>query len=135
MPRGKPPKLDIFELDFSTQHKPEVVFFGESIPQHIKARSFQDVESSDKLLIIGTTLATYSAFRLLKHALELKKPVMLLNVGPSRADTSPEVVKIDMASGTIMRDVARIVIGSKASEDPIIAQMLRSGIVKPPPNE
>ncbi|KAG5647863.1 hypothetical protein DXG03_007787 [Asterophora parasitica] len=93
--------------------------------------SFKDVENADKLLIIGTTLATYSAFRLLKHALELKKPVMLLNVGPSRADGSPGVVKIDIASGSVIRDVARIVLGSRATGDPIVAEMLRSGINVP----
>lgn len=49
------------------------------------------------------------SFRLLKRALELKKPVMLLNVGPSRADGVPGVVKIDMASGTIFKDVAKAV--------------------------
>ncbi|KAF8075105.1 DHS-like NAD/FAD-binding domain-containing protein [Lyophyllum atratum] len=113
-------------------HKPEVVFFGESIPQHVKTRSYRDIENSDKLLIIGTTLATYSAFRLVKHAIELKKPVVLWNVGPSRADGLPGVVKIDMPSGSIITDVARGVIGSRASEDPVVEQMLRSGIVKPP---
>ncbi|KAG5721365.1 hypothetical protein E4T56_gene12961 [Termitomyces sp. T112] len=96
---------------------------------------YQDIENSNKILIIGTTLATYSAYRLLKHALELKKPIMLLNVGPTRADGVAGVVKIDMASGTIMRDVARIVLGSKATDDPIVAEMLRSGIVKAPPME
>ncbi|KAG5638140.1 hypothetical protein H0H81_001659 [Sphagnurus paluster] len=72
---------------------------------------------------------------LLKYALELKKPVMLLNVGPSRADASPDVIKIDMPSGTILRDVARTVIGSRALEDPIVAQMLSSGVFKPPPSD
>jgi len=113
-------------------HKPEIVFFGESIPQLVKLRSFQDVEQSQKLLIIGTTLATYSAFRLLKHALTLKKPVMLLNVGPSRADGLPGVVKIDIPSGSIIRDVVRLVLGSKATDDPVVGKMLSSGVVNPP---
>ncbi|KAG6865336.1 hypothetical protein C0991_003436 [Blastosporella zonata] len=60
---------------------------------------------------------------------------MMLNVGPSRADGVSGVVKIDMASGTIMRDVARIVLGSTATNDPMVAEMLRSGIIKPPPVE
>ncbi|KAG6861446.1 hypothetical protein C0995_016537 [Termitomyces sp. Mi166 len=98
-------------------------------------KKYQDIENSDRILIIGTTLATYSAYRLLKHALELKKPVMLLNVGPTRADGIAGVVKIDMASGIIMRDVAQTILGSKAVDDPIVAEMLRSGIFKPPPME
>lgn len=65
------------------------------------------MEQGDRLLIMGTTLATYSAFRLLKHALDLSKPVLLVNVGPTRADGAQGVEKLDIASGLIMRQVAR----------------------------
>lgn len=44
--------------------------------------------------------------RLIKHALELRKPVVLLNVGPTRADTLPQVEKISLASGTVLPDIA-----------------------------
>lgn len=90
--------------------------------------------------------------RLLKYALDLKKPVMLLNVGPSRADGIPGVEKVDLASGTVLREVARAVMcrsssstrhksanlgtilisGTRAKDDPIVVEMLRSGIIKPP---
>ncbi|KAJ6515030.1 DHS-like NAD/FAD-binding domain-containing protein [Mycena vitilis] len=116
-------------------HKPEVIFFGESIPQEVKAQSFHDVEEADRLLVVGTTLATYSAFRLLKRAVELNKPVLLLNVGPSRGDDIEQIDRIDMASGLIIRDVVRAVLGTTASEDPVIARMLESGIVKPPEDD
>ncbi|EGN96840.1 hypothetical protein SERLA73DRAFT_58639 [Serpula lacrymans var. lacrymans S7.3] len=89
--------------------KPEVIFFGESIPKAVKERSYSDVEQCDRLFLVGTTLATYSAFRLLKHALDLRKPVMILNVGPTRADALPGVEKIELASGLIIRDVVRAV--------------------------
>jgi NAD+-dependent protein deacetylase sirtuin 4 len=46
---------------------------------------------------------------LLKHALELKKPVLMLNVGPSRADGYPGVEKIEIASGMIMKEVVKAV--------------------------
>ena len=46
--------------------------------------------------------------RLLRHAIELKKPVLMLNVGPTRADTlDPPVEKIEVPSGLVLRDVAR----------------------------
>ncbi|KAJ7130645.1 DHS-like NAD/FAD-binding domain-containing protein [Mycena epipterygia] len=113
-------------------HKPEVIFFGESIPQPVKEQSFRDVEEADRLLVIGTTLATYSAFRLLKRAVELGKPVLLLNVGPSRGDNIEEIERIDMASGLIIRDVVKAVLGTT---DPIVSKMLQSGIVKPPEDD
>ncbi|KAG7445026.1 DHS-like NAD/FAD-binding domain-containing protein [Guyanagaster necrorhizus] len=117
----------------NSTHKPEVVFFGESISQEVKDRSFLDVERSDRLMIIGTTLATYSAFRLLKHAVELRKPVLVVNVGPTRADGVPGVEKVDVASGVVMPDVVRALLGSRVQDDKVILEMLQSGVVNPPP--
>jgi len=116
----------------NANHKPEVIFFGESIHKDVKDRSLLDIEKCDRLFIVGTTLATYSAFRLLKHALELKKPVLMLNVGPSRADGYPGVEKIEIASGMIMKEVVKAVIGIHSSEDPVTRELLQSGIMKPP---
>ncbi|KAF8825658.1 hypothetical protein HHX47_DHR6000286 [Lentinula edodes] len=113
-------------------HKPDLIFFGESISEHVKKRSYLDIENSDRLLLIGTTLATYSAFRLLKHALALGKPVLMINVGPSRADVVEGVHKLDIASGDIMRDVVRNVLGHRGAVDSTVEKMLSSGIRRPP---
>ncbi len=75
-----------------------------------KSRSFLDIERADRVLIIGTTLSTFSAFRLLKHALELKKRVLVINVGPTRADGVRGVERMDVASGEIMTDVVRVLL-------------------------
>lgn len=115
-------------------HKPHLIFFGESIPQDVKDRSFTDVECGDRLLMIGTTLATFSAFRLVKHALEQHKPVMLLNVGPTRADDIPEVEKVEIPTGTILRQVVAAVLGNE-THDPAVTEMLRSGVFNPPSND
>ncbi|OBZ73820.1 NAD-dependent protein deacetylase SIR4, partial [Grifola frondosa] len=115
--------------------KPEVIFFGESIPKEVKDKSFQIIDKCDRLFLLGTTLATFSAFRLLKHALELHKPVLLLNVGPTRADGLPGVEKLEIPSGLIMREVAKEVLGSDYSHDSVVQEMLRSGIIKPPPDD
>ncbi|KAL0953867.1 hypothetical protein HGRIS_005041 [Hohenbuehelia grisea] len=117
----------------NTNIKPHLVFFGESISQERKRRSYEDIEAGSRLLIVGSTLATYSAFRLVKHAIELQKPVLHLNIGPSRADGLPGVQKVDIASGDIIRQVTRAVLGTSAVQDNIIAELLRSGIVKRPP--
>lgn len=124
----------LLENHHNTVHKPQVIFFGESIPQSTKDKSYRFIDVCDRLLVIGTTLATYSAFRLLRHAIDSQKPVMLLNVGPTRADTVSGVQKIDYPSGLVLRDVARLVLGAQ-SEDDIIHEMLESGIVRPPDND
>lgn len=68
---------------------------------------FRDVEECDRLLVIGTTLATYSAFRIVKRALELKKAVFVLNAGPTRADGLPGIEKVDGLSGNVLPEVVR----------------------------
>ena len=57
--------------------------------------------------MVGTTLATYSAFRIVKRALELQKPVFILNAGPTRADGLPGIGKVDALSGSVLPEVVR----------------------------
>ncbi|KAK7538705.1 DHS-like NAD/FAD-binding domain-containing protein [Phyllosticta citribraziliensis] len=66
--------------------KPAVVMFGESIPPEVKTRAEEFVDSADKMLVIGSSLATYSAWRLVKKAHDQKKPVGILNMGGVRGE-------------------------------------------------
>ncbi|KAF5379288.1 hypothetical protein D9757_007609 [Collybiopsis confluens] len=130
-------------------HKPDLVFFGESIHKSVKDRSF--VWSIVYILLFVLTLGPHplshtlslsniklictNHARLLKHALQLQKPALLINVGPSRADDLPGVEKLEVASGDILREVARNVIGNRSIVDDMIEEMLASGIRKPPPKD
>ncbi|KAI1791800.1 DHS-like NAD/FAD-binding domain-containing protein [Ganoderma leucocontextum] len=115
--------------------KPEVIFFGESVPAVVRDKSFEIVDTSDKLFVIGTTLATFSAFRLVKHALDQRKPVLLLNIGPTRADQLAGIEAIEVPAGSVMRQVVKQVLGSDAERDPTVARMLSSGVVKALPKD
>jgi len=88
-------------------------------------------KNSNRLLVIGTTLATYSAFRIVKHALELDKSVLILNVGPTRGDALG-VEKVEWKSGDILSEAVRLALGSKVNRDPELKQLLESGVVQPP---
>jgi len=46
---------------------------------------------------------------LLRHALELRKPVLHLNVGPTRADGLPGVDKLEIPTSAVMTDVVNAV--------------------------
>ncbi|KAF8517910.1 DHS-like NAD/FAD-binding domain-containing protein [Hysterangium stoloniferum] len=113
--------------------KPSVIFFGESIPGGIRDRSFGCVDACERLLVVGTTLATFSAFRLVKHALEENKPVLLLNLGPTRADGLLGVEKIEAHCGEVLRSAAKTLTADSLDDD--IHRMLSSGVVTPPPEE
>ncbi|RMZ72086.1 sirtuin type 4 [Pyrenophora seminiperda CCB06] len=66
--------------------KPAVILFGESIPLASKVQAEKAVEEADRLLVIGSSLATYSAWRLVKKAKELGMPLGVLNIGGVRGE-------------------------------------------------
>eukprot|EP00529_Nitzschia_sp_RCC80_P020727 CAMPEP_0113490914 /NCGR_PEP_ID=MMETSP0014_2-20120614/27289_1 /TAXON_ID=2857 /ORGANISM="Nitzschia sp." /LENGTH=397 /DNA_ID=CAMNT_0000384695 /DNA_START=378 /DNA_END=1571 /DNA_ORIENTATION=- /assembly_acc=CAM_ASM_000159 len=66
--------------------KPDVVFFGDSVPKHRVELCRQAVEDCNGLLIVGTSLAVHSAFRHVRAASQMGKPIAVLNVGETRAE-------------------------------------------------
>lgn len=65
---------------------PDVVFFGGSIPKGRIATCREQLENSASLLVVGSSLRVYSGFRFCRWALELGRPIFLLNPGTTRAD-------------------------------------------------
>ncbi|KAI7904085.1 DHS-like NAD/FAD-binding domain-containing protein [Cokeromyces recurvatus] len=70
----------------SNKMKPKVVFFGESIKPNITHQAENWVEKADALLILGSSLATYSSYRLVRLAHQANKPIGIITKGPTRAD-------------------------------------------------
>lgn len=66
--------------------KPDVVFFGESVPRRRLAEADRLVESADAMLIVGTSLVVWSGFRLARLAAERAIPIVAINNGLTRAD-------------------------------------------------
>ena len=66
--------------------KPTVVLFGESIPPEIKTAAEGAVDSSSRILVVGSSLATYSAWRLVSRAKENGMPIGILNLGGVRGE-------------------------------------------------
>ncbi|KAF9189344.1 NAD-dependent protein lipoamidase sirtuin-4 [Haplosporangium sp. Z 767] len=87
-------------------YKPSVVFFGENIPIHTNEVTTQAILESNGLLIIGTSLAAYSAFRLVKLAKDVGIPIAMINLGQTRADPLVDY-RYDMNSTQLLTAVAR----------------------------
>ena len=68
--------------------KPAVVMFGESIATDIKTAAEEAIDNASRILVIGSSLATYSAWRLVKKARELGMPIGILNIGGVRGEES-----------------------------------------------
>ena len=68
--------------------KPAVVMFGESVATDVKTAAEEAIENASRILVIGSSLATYSAWRLVKKARELGMPIGILNIGGVRGEES-----------------------------------------------
>ena len=67
-------------------YKPDVVFFGESVPVQRVEQALDSLAESDVLLVAGTSLTVNSGYRFAKQAAKSQKPVVIVNIGPTRAD-------------------------------------------------
>ena len=66
--------------------KPDVVFFGETVPPHRVAACFETVEQAGGLLVLGSSLTVMSGYRFVLRASKLGIPVAIVNQGPTRGD-------------------------------------------------
>jgi NAD-dependent SIR2 family protein deacetylase len=88
---------DLEGMDFSTFEvpacadcggvlKPDVVFYGESVPGERVETAMQGVADADAMLIVGSSLMVYSGFRFARAAAGMGKPIATVNLGRTRAD-------------------------------------------------
>lgn len=66
--------------------KPDVVFFGGTIPKPIAVAVAEAVQTCDAVLVVGSSLTVFSGFRICRDAHRLGKPIAALNQGLMRAD-------------------------------------------------
>jgi NAD-dependent SIR2 family protein deacetylase len=66
--------------------KPDVVFYGESVPRHRVETAFAHLAAADALLVIGSSLMVRSGFRFVEAAAATGKPVGAVNIGRTRGD-------------------------------------------------
>lgn len=66
--------------------KPDVVFFGESVPPQRVASAMDAVERAYAMLVIGSSLMVYSGYRFAQAAHKAGKPIAAVNLGRTRAD-------------------------------------------------
>ncbi|CAM3577996.1 NAD-dependent protein deacetylase [Halomonas lysinitropha] len=66
--------------------KPDVVFFGDSVPRTTVEAAYGLLAESDALLIVGSSLMVFSGFRFAREAARQGQPIACLNLGRTRAD-------------------------------------------------
>jgi NAD-dependent SIR2 family protein deacetylase len=74
--------------------KPDIVYFGESVPKGVVRQAFSLLEDADALLVAGSSLTVFSGYRFVRHAAALGIPVAIVNHGPTRGDDLASI-KVD----------------------------------------
>jgi NAD-dependent SIR2 family protein deacetylase len=86
--------------------KPDVVFFGETVPRDRVDACFRMLEDAGSLLVLGSSLTVMSGYRFVLRAAELGIPVGVVTLGPTRGDARADV-KVDAPLGEVLPELAR----------------------------
>ena len=85
--------------------KPDVVFFGESVPREWLQEAWELFEEGDVLLVAGSSLTVYSGRRFIYRARKEAVPIGVVNLGPTRADEMA-AAKVEGRLGEVLPRVA-----------------------------
>ncbi|GAA3386643.1 NAD-dependent protein deacetylase [Cryptosporangium minutisporangium] len=85
--------------------KPDVVFFGESVPKDRVADCQATVDRAGLLLVLGSSLTVYSGRRFVVQAAKAGTPVAIVNQGPTRGDDHA-CVRVDAPLGPTLAALA-----------------------------
>ncbi len=110
-PEGFAPDADVFVSEesvktFRAPHcercggvmKPDVTFFGDTVPKTRVEFINGRLKEADACLVVGSSLETYSSYRHVRLSKDHGVPLLILNIGRTRADDLADI-KITGRSG------------------------------------
>ncbi len=84
--------------------KPDVVFFGETVPVGTVENAMDAVMRADALLVAGTSLQVNSGMRFARQAHRAGKDVVIVNLGPTKADDLA-IAKIEANTSLVLGEL------------------------------
>ena len=66
--------------------KPDVVFFGETVPRHRVDRAREWIDATEAVLVAGSSLSVMSGLRFVRQAAARGLPIIIINHGATRGD-------------------------------------------------
>ncbi len=81
--------------------KPDITYFGESVPPERVAAGFAIVDAADALLVAGSSLTVLSGLRFVRHAAKGGTPVVIVNRGRTRGDDLASV-RVDAGTSDVL---------------------------------
>jgi NAD-dependent SIR2 family protein deacetylase len=94
--------------------KPDVVYFGESVPPERVSRSFELVAGARTLLVLGSSLTVMSGRRFVLKAAKSGIRIAIVNQGVTRGDPYAQLV-VDAPLGRLLPELVRHVEGVPAA--------------------
>lgn len=98
---SKPPSLRTCPACGAYQCRPDVVWFGEMLPDDVWARAVEAVEACDALLVVGTSATVHPAAGLIDLARRQDAFVVVVNTDTSAADGFADDVHIGSADALV----------------------------------
>ncbi|MFI9366478.1 NAD-dependent protein deacetylase [Kitasatospora sp. NPDC053057] len=86
--------------------KPDVVFFGESVPKPRVQRCYELVDAAQALVVLGSSLTVMSGLRFVRHAARAGTPVAIVNQGATRGDELA-AARVALPLGAVLTEAAR----------------------------
>lgn len=86
---------------------PALVFHGGHVPAHVTEKATHMVEQCDALLVVGSTVTPFSAYRLVRLAKQRGAFLACVNFGDTRADDLYDV-KVEALVGNAMARLANL---------------------------
>ncbi|MGV9454556.1 NAD-dependent protein deacetylase [Streptomyces sp. NPDC003635] len=85
--------------------KPDVVFFGESVPPPRVEQCRQLVREATSLLVLGSSLTVMSGLRFVRQASQAATPVLIINRDATRGDRHA-LTRVELPLGAALTSVA-----------------------------
>lgn len=86
--------------------KPDIVFFGDNVPKDRVEEVRNEVKLCDTLLVLGSSLTVFSAYRIVLQAADLHKPIAIVNIGDTRGDQHA-LIKVSAKCGDVIPHLCR----------------------------
>ena len=78
-----------------------MVFFGESVASSLVEFAMARLDAADALLVAGTSLTVNSGLRFARRAARAGKPIVIVNIGETKADELA-VAKIEASTSLVL---------------------------------
>jgi NAD-dependent SIR2 family protein deacetylase len=96
--------------------KPDVVFFGETVPRARVEAASAALERADAVLVVGSSLMVYSGYRFVMAGVRAGLPAAAINLGRTRADDEL-VLKVNRPCGEILTSLVAQLPAGRTPDD------------------